>query len=939
MLKFGSASRLVTYIRPQLQRWMSTTTSKSNLSVSNGNSNSAVLRSMRNRLRELSSDFEKTEVINKEFKQEKHDKRSPISRSVENIVEQIILQIEALKRKFPDSDLSAEITSAIHLVCSTDTDCINKLQSEPLGRFIQLVVRENINTPDWNDLVSGLLSKCLPKFLAKKEQPSVVKFLCKVFHEPNLFSRFKFSGSMFIEGLEAILSEDAKLKVQLETILSDFLTISPELQPSDRQKLRTLVDTHLLKSGWSDTLGVLLFQRGYMTFRLFKYWLIEIYKLTPETDLSTLSSTQRCKLGLEGPLEWAKLLRLNELHFLTFTDLPSALNPALGEEKRETELGSKEGSLGSPLLLAALNPLVLSQANNKFQPLLHGKYGPSVYGMRVISDRETTTMNSEILTVLYNNPKGELILTLPLEDLLGLVHTSVDLLGSKEAKLYWTQHLELLKSRMQNMHQDFGVVLEGSYLLFSSPFLIRNIYAEYLKSLKTFLDSQLAPQHYTDTKYSAWKRGFSEVAYLADTLLPLAEKTSSGADQSEFIGHQMHVSKLISDALIDPIMHPEFENELDKFYVLTPDDEKVPIDSNKREQVNSRMSESARARKGQISPSGKKAEVAFKSRPTNLLETEQLWKDFERIVKVNTSFLDKWDQTTLRLFTDTMNKMIRSGMATKKFVIAGIRVFEHFLPKMDSLQILSLVRLLIDVNFLTDSLKEALEHTLKTHLKTEFIPTLLKKLGKVEYFESLIDICYFCALNKFYNQEMWNSLVYGLDITALEADMAGFSSQSLIKLGHSVLLTRMEASYIRTATLDRIMPYLTSLSQMEFDLFQSSKFSDDVGQLLRKYYYDYLKQDETAELFKVHFLQEKHVILCLDHEHFLVNSGILKGQTATAIRLLKGLGYEVHIVSRRRYNYQEKRSVRLEYLRENLKGIAINEKRKLEVETSPAHEY
>lgn len=942
MLRLWGVSKLILPARPSLQRWMSSVAAGPSIAndKTSMNAESGQLKSMWSKILQFSSEVQKSQLIAKEFKT-KSDKKVSTAKAPEMIIEQLFAHIEHMRRKFPDCDLSAEHRIALTLLGSLDAEAFGRVRPELVANHLILMMPANISDQEISQKVSDLLNKILRIFLAKKEDSGATRMLVKLTTVPDVFSKCSWDAGLSIQALEIVLGQKHQMKVDVEAVLYGFASSNTKLSQADAQKFKGLVDAHLLRTGWSERLAVLLFHKGLLSFRLFKFWLLEVHKMTPETPIASLSAEQKENLGLQGPHHFTDLLVANDLYFLTFADLPRELQEiahkkAVASGKFTPWLST---SLGTPLISSGWNSGNFSKAVEKFISSQHGQLGPAVFEARIKRGQDVTSIRADILMLMYNNPKGDFIKTMRIQDLLGLVHTSCELLGCKEATQYWKQHIELLKPRMEKIHEDFGAMLESSYMLFSSPFLIRNVYGEYLKSLQTFLETQLAPQHMEDTKYKAWKRAFSEVAYLSDTLLALADKIGTESDTSEFIGHQMHVSKIISDALIDPIMYPEFENDLDRFYVLNADDEKLAVPTAKKETVNSRMSESARLRKSQLSPSGKKAEVEYKTRATDLQETEALWKEFERVVRVNHDFLANWDETTLNVFIATVKRMVKSGMATKKFVISSIRVFEHFLPKLSSTQTVELIRLLTDVNYLTEEMKEKVEEVLKIKMRSELPAQLKSSLTKTKYYEAMVDISYFCVLNKFYNQEMWNSLIYALDITGLESTLGDLSNLTQIKLGHVVLLTRMEASYIRTATLDRLMPYLTGLSQIEFDLFKPSKFSEDVGNLLHKYYYDYIKRDELAELFKVHYLQEKHVILCLDHEHFLVNSGICKGQVATSIRLLKGLGFEVHIISRRRYKYDEKRSVRLDYLRENLKGVNINETRKLEVETSPAHGY
>ena len=69
------------------------------------------------------------------------------------------------------------------------------------------------------------------------------------------------------------------------------------------------------------------------------------------------------------------------------------------------------------------------------------------------------------------------------------------------------------------------------------------------------------------------------------------------------------------------------------------------------------------------------------------------------------------------------------------------------------------------------------------------------------------------------------------------------------------------------------------------------------------------------------------------------SSGIVRGRVALAIRLLTMLKFEIHLISSRRFKKTDKRTIRLEYLRSNLRGVQINEQRKVEVETAFPHEY
>lgn len=303
------------------------------------------------------------------------------------------------------------------------------------------------------------------------------------------------------------------------------------------------------------------------------------------------------------------------------------------------------------------------------------------------------------------------------------------------------------------------------------------------------------------------------------------------------------------------------------------------------------------------------------------------------MIKINLEFVQEWDQKTIQFFLKLVSRMYEANLGMEKFIISGQRVFEALLDKIPVEQYGLLLRQIADLNYVTKELQEIIQEKILKNSPSHF-KKIQNKVSKVEFFRYVLDFSYFSVLFKNYNQTTWNTLMDNLDHQFIENNLQKFDNQDLILLGQILLITRMEAPYVRSAKFDALLPYFVGLNQTEFDLFKPSEFSNTVVSLLKKFYYDYIKPEGLAELFKVHILQNKHAIVCLDDSHFVSSSDIIKGRVELAIRLLKNLNFEIHIISKKDYGFGEKRSARLNYLKKSLFGVEINEKRKTDVENT-----
>ena len=190
---------------------------------------------------------------------------------------------------------------------------------------------------------------------------------------------------------------------------------------------------------------------------------------------------------------------------------------------------------------------------------------------------------SQIKPLLVNNTVNSL--KLKHQEIFKLAR-GLDRLNVKESEEFWKKNEKELEVIIKSMKKDFSVFLESSREFFGSSTMVKLMFNNYNKMLDEFLKEQFKPHEPKDTRSKAWLRYLPERTHLADSLSSLTELVDRDSNNPIFPGYHSVVSKQISLAAMDGLMHPEFESKLDDYLVMTAGDDrfKQTIDStvNKR---------------------------------------------------------------------------------------------------------------------------------------------------------------------------------------------------------------------------------------------------------------------------------------------------------------------------------------------------------------------
>ena len=674
--------------------------------------------------------------------------------------------------------------------------------------------------------------------------------------------------------ISTLLLEHEKNSQIIETLVREVASKYSESSPIFIRKFRYLLQENLLLKCWDPMLAEHLFMKGLLPYKLFRF---HIEEQDPAEWFAQFTKNN----GL-SPQEMDKLIEKNRLGFV------------IGRVEK--------GGIGREVI----------------QRIESGKETSSI-----VANLKISASNNELATILAN-PR------LFLEHL-----TAAYKLRIKDITQPWERQKGGLSNFARELNQDFQTLVECTGSFFQEKQVVEDLFNQFKESLEKLITETMTPQHLDDTKLKVWSRSLREISFLVKQLVHLRDLSDADTDSIEFPWYLSAVSKILCDALTNPIMHPEFDQDLENYMIFsTKDDKYSGAVSNI---VNKRQSDHDKARKaGQPIP--KVESKKNESKITNISESVDLWKQQETVFRVNEEFILNCSGTIINHFLSAANDLIDTNLVTKQFIMAWQLVIEARMEKLSPVELAQQIKNVADCGFINSKLKKRIESDILEKIDT-FLPKLKAACKPEVYTDLVITIAYYCTLNKNYNQTLWNELIDNIDVDFITNKFETLDKQMLILLGQIILLTRMEAPYVRSGGFDRIMPLLTTLNQAEFKLFAPSKFSETVTALLKKFYYDFLRVGEVAELFPVHLLQNTHVVLCLNESHFLGGSGIPKGRVQLAVRILQGLKYTVHFISKRKYRTDEKRSSRLQYLRENLQGIEINEKRRVEVETTPAHNY
>ena len=251
---------------------------------------------------------------------------------------------------------------------------------------------------------------------------------------------------------------------------------------------------------------------------------------------------------------------------------------------------------------------------------------------------------------------------------------------------------------------------------------------------------------------------------------------------------------------------------------------------------------------------------------------------FQRLVSWNLGSQKLFDTYQL-LFTTYFDKYIESGMPQIAYKLA-------------------------EINCAQDNFAEKLEAYL---IKEQ---TCGDPIDAVQY-------AWFFALKNNYSQELWN--VISKDLSRLD-DIEDIPIQYLLNLYETLFSIKVDKSFVDISSLSRFIDRLDEIWEREHRL-PENKFKKAIKTLLDEECY-VLEPDVRAGLYKVDYMyRDTNVVLVLGEDSYLANTKRLFGHVDFRKRLLKKLGFKLHIVERPAYLKEGKTGQKIIYVQNMLKGI------------------
>ena len=347
-----------------------------------------------------------------------------------------------------------------------------------------------------------------------------------------------------------------------------------------------------------------------------------------------------------------------------------------------------------------------------------------------------------------------------------------------------------------------------------------------------------------------------------------------------------------------------------------------------------------------------------------------VWKANEDAFSVYEERVCKWSTFQLETYMGIFERMAEMNMCSRKLVLCYQKIMVLMVGngRIEAKDYHKVIRNVASCNYSVEKMKTFIHQEVlmkvSEHLKAvRREPNSLSTTGliqgadnpgilevksgqgseektKMDHCVRCIDIMYYMAVNDIYLEDAMEPLLREVDISSVMKMVSlPETTTHVILLSYVVLMCRTRAAFINTEKFDPVMNSLVEVNQRFNETFAQSEFSEQVIQLMNKYYYDYMKKYEVAQIFHVHAIQETHVVLCVDESHCIGNTYLYNGMCSLSIKLLESLKYNVHVIQKKKFESLDKRNKRMEYIRDETKGMSINEKRMFEDHTRPAHNY
>lgn len=264
-------------------------------------------------------------------------------------------------------------------------------------------------------------------------------------------------------------------------------------------------------------------------------------------------------------------------------------------------------------------------------------------------------------------------------------------------------------------------------------------------------------------------------------------------------------------------------------------------------------------------------------------------------------FLSERDLTIIK---EVFEYLIKWNVGSIKAYDTFQAVFTHYFDKYKQYELPRLAYNLSEINSPQD----------------EFTTKLEKHLLKVKECGTPLDALFyawFFAVKNNYSQELWNVIMK--DLNKLDS-IDDIPVKYLMNLYEILFSLKVEKSYVN---IDKFTQFIDKLDEIweENHVHQESNFKKAVNAILTEECY-IVEPRSRASLYKVDYTyNQKSVVLVLGDESYLSDISRQLGHIELRKRLLKKLGFRLHVITKRKYLSERRVNDRLEYIKKQMQGI------------------
>jgi len=190
--------------------------------------------------------------------------------------------------------------------------------------------------------------------------------------------------------------------------------------------------------------------------------------------------------------------------------------------------------------------------------------------------------------------------------------------------------------------------------------------------------------------------------------------------------------------------------------------------------------------------------------------------------------------------------------------------------------------------------------------------------------EDAIRFAWYFGLKANYNQELWNIIMRDLGKTKSLKEIPKYLLLDLYEL---LFMLRLEASHVQFGAITNFFDELDELWEKEGNIQYETSFKKTIFEILDEECYK-ITPNFKASLYVCDYgYGDKEAVIIQGDEKFVGNTQRDIGHMVLRKRLLKRMGYKLHVIDKVNFERNKKYKEKVEYIKKMMKGIPIDKER------------